>query len=170
MNNYSIFLTFLYVVIAALLLIFCLATSWKRWIKVLLIFVVTFSYFIANTTFEEMLGWPTPKTLPDKFVIISATIEEPNQQRGIEGAIYLWVSNLDSKRPGGPPRSFSLPYLKHNHSELAEAQRKSKQGIRQIGIVERPAGGSGSSWFKVNVDKEIRLKVKDAPESRLPEK
>ena len=61
MTNISLFLTFLYVAIAALLLILCLATGWKRWIKVLMVLVVTVSYFVANATFEDMLGWPTPR-------------------------------------------------------------------------------------------------------------
>ena len=87
MNNYSLLLTFLYVAIAALLLVLCLATGWRRWVKVLMIAVVTFSYFIANYTFEDMLGWPTPRMLPEKFLINGVVIEEPNKERGVEGAI-----------------------------------------------------------------------------------
>ena len=170
MNNTSLLLTFLYVVVAAALLILCLATGWKRWIKVLMIFVVTASYFVANFTFEDMLGWPTPRVLPEKFIINSALIEEPNKERGVEGAIYLWVTSLEGNRPSGAPRAYRLPYLKDNHAQLSEAQRKGRQGIRQIGSIDRPGGGSGSSWFKVNADNKIKLKVSDAPATRLPEK
>ena len=31
-------------------------------------------------------------------------------------------------------------------------------------------GGSGSAWFKVNADNKLKLKVSDAPVTRLPEK
>ncbi len=170
MTNISLLLTFLYVAIAALLLVLCLATGWRRWIKVLMIIVVTVSYFVANYTFEDMLGWPTPRVLPEKFLINSAVIEEPNKERGVEGAIYLWVTALDTNMPAGAPRSYRLPYLKDTHSQLAESQRKSRQGIRQVGTIERAGGGSGSSWFKVNADNKLKLKVSDAPATRLPEK
>lgn len=170
MTNSSLLLTSLYVAVALLLLVLCLATAWKRWIKILMILVVTVSYFVANFTFEDMLGWPTPRMLPEKFAIVSAVIEEPNKERGIDGAIYLWVTPLDSNRPVTVPRAYKLPYLKENHTQLSEAQRKSRQGIRQVGVVERPGGGSGSSWFKVNADNKIKLRVSDAPMTRMPEK
>lgn len=170
MTNSSLMLTFLYVAVAVLLLVLCLATAWKRWIKISMIVVVTLTYFVANHTFEDMLGWPTPRMMPEKFAIVSAVIEEPNKERGIDGAIYLWVTPLDTARPSAVPRAYKLPYLKDNHSQLSEAQRKSRQGIRQIGVVERAGGGSGSSWFKVNADNKIKLRVSDAPVTRLPEK
>lgn len=170
MTNSSLMLTFLYVTVAVLLLVLCLATAWKRWIKISMIVVVTMTYFIANHTFEDMLGWPTPRMLPEKFAIVSAVIEEPNKERGIEGAIYLWVTPLDSSRPSTKPRAYKLPYLKENHSQLSEAQRKARQGIRQIGVVERAGGGTGSAWFKVNADNKLKLRVSDAPVTRLPEK
>ncbi len=78
MTHISILLTFLYLTVAILLLVLCLATPWKRWIKLVMILVVTASYFVANYTFEDMLGWPTPRMLPEKFIIVSAVIEEPN--------------------------------------------------------------------------------------------
>jgi hypothetical protein len=170
MTNSSLMLSLLYVAIALMLLVLCLATSWKRWVKVLMIVLVTGSYFLATFTFEEMLGWPTPRMLPEKFAIVSAVIEEPNKERGLDGAIYLWITPLDSNRPSTVPRAYKLPYLKDNHSQLSEAQRKSRQGIRQIGVVERAGGGSGSAWYKVNVDNKIKLRVSDAPITRLPEK
>jgi len=80
------------------------------------------------------------------------------------------VTPLDSNRPVVVPRAYKLPYQKDNHTQLSEAQRKSRQGIRQIGVVERAGGGSGSSWFKVNADNKIKLRVSDAPATRLPEK
>ena len=97
-------------------------------------------------------------------------IEEPNKERGVEGAIYLWITPLDSNRPTTVPRAYKLPYQKDAHSQLSEAQRKARQGIRQVGTIERPGGGSGSAWFKVNADNKIKLRVSDAPVTRLPEK
>ena len=48
MTHISILLTFLYLTVAILLLVLCLATAWKRWIKLVMILVVTASYFVAN--------------------------------------------------------------------------------------------------------------------------
>lgn len=170
MTHISILLTFLYLTVAILLLVLCLATAWKRWIKLVMILVVTASYFVANYTFEDMLGWPTPRMLPEKFIVISAVIEEPNPAKGIDGAIYLWVSALDAQRPATVPRAYKLPYLKENHSELTESLRRSRQGIRQIAVIEGSGGGSGGSWLKMNTEKKVKIKISDAPAARMPEK
>ena len=97
-------------------------------------------------------------------------IEEPNKERGVEGAIYVWVTALDGNRPGGAPRAYRLPYLKDTHSQLSESQRKSRNGVRQVGSIERSGGGTGNAWFKINPDNKIKLRVSDAPATRLPEK
>ena len=41
MTHISILLTFLYLTVAILLLVLCLATAWKRWIKLAMILVVS---------------------------------------------------------------------------------------------------------------------------------
>jgi len=68
------------------------------------------------------------------------------------------------------PRGYKLPYLKENHSELSESQRRSRQGIRQVAVIEGGGGGSGGSWLKMNTEKKVKLKISDAPAARMPEK
>ncbi len=75
MTNSSLLLTLLYVAVSLLLLVLCLATAWKRWIKISMVVTVTLTYLVANFTFEDMLGWLTPRMLPEKFAIVSAVIE-----------------------------------------------------------------------------------------------
>jgi hypothetical protein len=170
MTHYALFLTLLYVVIAALLLIACLRTHWSRWIKIGMIVLVTGSYFVANVTFDEMQGWPTASDVPEKFVFHWAVIEEPNKDKGTDGAIYIWASALDDHHPDSVPRAYKLPYLKDAHSTINDAIRRARAGSRQIGSAERPGGGSGNAWFKVNASRKIVLTISDAPAARMPEK
>ena len=170
MTNSSLLLTFLYVAIALLLLVLCLATAWKRSLKILMIVVVTVSYFAANYTFEDMLGWPTPRMLPEKFAIVSAVIEEPNKERGIDGAIYLWVTPLDSNRPVTTPRAYKLPYMRALHEKINEGMKKGKMGISQMGTAEPKSGlGKGPSWLNPGKD-EQEIKILDVPAPQVPEK
>jgi hypothetical protein len=170
MNNYALFLTLLYVAIAALLLVLCLSTPWKRWIKIVMIAAVTASYFVANVTFDDMQGWPTAREVPEKFIFHWAVIEEPNKDRGTDGAIYIWASALDDNHPETIPRSYKLPYIKDAHSTINDALRRARAGNRQIGSAERAGGGSGNSWFKLNANRKIVLTINDAPAARMPEK
>lgn len=170
MTHDALFLTLLYVAIAALLLVLCLRTAWPRWLKVSMIVLVTISYFVANHTFDEMQGWPTASEVPEKFIFHWAVIEEPNKERGTEGAIYIWASTLDDHHPDGVPRAYQLPYMKDAHSNINDAIRRARAGTRQIGSAERAGGGSGNSWFKVNASRKIVLTISDAPAARMPEK
>ena len=170
MNNYALFLTVLYVTLAALLLVLCLATNWRRWVKVAMIAAVTVSYFVANLTFDEMQGWPTARDIPEKFIFHWAVIEEPNRERGTDGAIYIWASALEDNHPEAVPRAYKLPYMKDAHASISDAIRRARTGSRQIGSAERPGGGSGTAWFKVNASHKIVLTISDAPAARMPEK
>lgn len=169
MNSPALQLTLLYVAIAALLLILCLATKWSRRVKVGMVVVVTASYFFAQAVFHGMLGWPADERLPEKFVLLATMIDEPDAKRGTKGAIYIWVNGFQDNKPLPQPRAYLLPYEKKLHNDLGEAMKKSSQGIQQIGAADLPIGQARSYWQKAG-NYGANIKISDAPAPQLPEK
>jgi hypothetical protein len=170
MKDYSLHLTIAYVALAFLLLVLCLATRWRAWVKIAMIAAVTASYFIAQSAFHGMLGWPAASTPPQKFVLLALVAEEPDRERGTQGALYIWVNAMDGAKPAAQPRAFRLPYARDLHALLGEAMKKNRQGISQIGTLDAPAGGKGASWFRLAADPNVKIKISDAPTPQLPEK
>ncbi|MBK4734011.1 hypothetical protein [Noviherbaspirillum pedocola] len=170
MNDYSLHLTIAYVALAFLLLILCLATRWRAWIKIGMIALVTASYFIAQSAFQGMLGWPAAKSPPEKFVLLAVVAEEPDKERGTRGALYVWVNAMQGTKPAAEPRAYRLPYARDLHALLGEAMKKNRQGISQIGTLEAPAGGKGGAWFRLAADPNVKIRISDAPAPQLPEK
>ena len=52
-------------------------------------------FIYLHTIHSGIIGWPTNEPLPDRFRLISAQIYEPNALINSEGAIYLWVADMD---------------------------------------------------------------------------
>lgn len=170
MNNSPLLLTIAYLVIAFLLLILCLATHWSRLLKLGMIVVVTCAYFIAESAFDSMLGWPAAGGLPEKFVLLATVIEEPDRERSTKGAIFIWVNGVENGKPVAEPRAYRVAYGKPLHAMLNEAMKKSRQGISQIGSTEAPAAGKNGSWLRSAADPNVKIKITDAPAPQLPEK
>lgn len=170
MNNTPLLLTLTYVAIAFLLLVLCLATHWPRVLKLAMIGVVTASYFLAESTFDGMLGWPAATGIPEKFVLLATVVEEPDKARNNKGAIFIWVNGVEGGHPLAEPRAFRLAYGKPLHAILNEAMKKNRQGISQIGSTEAPAGGKNGSWLRSAADPTVKIKITDAPAPQLPEK
>lgn len=170
MTDHSLLLTLLYVALAFLLLVLCLATRWPLWVKAGMVLAVTASYFVAQAAFQGMLGWPAPNTPPEKFVLLAVVIEEPDKERKQKGALYLWVNALRDNKPVQEPRAYKLPYARDLHALLGEAMKKSRQGVSQIGSTEAPAAGAGNSWVRNAADPRLKIKISDAPSPQLPEK
>lgn len=170
MNETPLLLTIAYLVIAFLLLVLCLATRWPRSVKIGMVVMVTASYFVSQAAFREMLGWPAVEAPPEKFVLLSTVVQEPDKERGIKGSIFIWVNGLQGTKLEAEPRAFQLPYGKELHSTLNEAMKKNRQGTSQIGSTEPPVGGKGGSWLRNAADPNVKIKISDAPAPQLPEK
>ena len=82
-----------YVILAFLLLIFSMRTSFHWFLKATMIVVLTFFYITTYKSFNDLLGWPTKDSLPDRFRLIAAQIYEPNIVINSEGSIYIWITN-----------------------------------------------------------------------------
>ena len=122
-------LTLAFVLLGVLLLSLNLRSGWCWPIKALAIaltgaFVVTF--FVGLGT---LLGWPTERPLPERFTLHASLVHEPSKVAGDSGAIYLWLSPIDSAEDEtGPPRAHQLPYSRELHERLARAEAKRAGG------------------------------------------
>ena len=89
-------LTISYVVVAALLLVFCFYTNFSKKIKLVAIVALSIFYIISWNGFLGVLGWPTSEELPENFNISWVVIQEPNKRRTNEGGLFLWIREIDS--------------------------------------------------------------------------
>jgi hypothetical protein len=160
-------LLWLYVALAfaaALALVF---SRWARWLKALLVLGVTALYFVADQHLAGVWGWPARDTLPERFVLLAAVIEEPTKTQ--PGALYVWVNGLASGKPAREPRAYRLAYSKDLHGLLNEGMKKVRQGVTQMGSAEPKAGAKGLAWLRPGSD-EQNVKIRDMPVPQLPEK
>lgn len=171
MNSAILLLTVVFCVLAFLLLFLCLATRWPRWVKVLMVVVVSGFYILSWDALSNMLGWPSSAEMPRRFVLLAVVIEEPNRDRGTKGNLFVWVNSLDGGRVIAEPRAYRLPYEKDLHSLLDEAMKKARKGITQMGATEpSPEQKGGISWLRPSGNDKTKITIRDMPAAQLPEK
>jgi hypothetical protein len=160
---------------AALLFLVALAlvySHWPHWLKALLVGAVTLLYFYGHDTAHGLVGTPSTDALPERFVMLSAVVDEPTKKSA--GAVYLWVSPLSDEKVEGKgliaPRAYKLPYHRKLHEQIVEGVKKGKDGVSQMGTAEIKAGaGRGLSWLSPGND-EQEVKISDLPVPQMPEK
>ena len=100
-----------YIIVAVLLLSFNIGPRWAWWVKGTAIVVTTSFFVISYYSIIGIMGWPVMDTLPERFQLHWAKINEPDKLLDTPGAIYLWLEQLDeSNIPMGVPRAHKLPY------------------------------------------------------------
>ena len=97
-------------------------------------------YLWHYNALQGYLGWPAANGIPRNFELISSIVVEPNLKGDEEGAIYLWVRDLDGDQL--VPRAFRLPYKKLLHQKIDDTMRRQQQGERFVG--KPRAGGSAN--------------------------
>lgn len=155
---------------AALLVVTAFALLWSRWpawSKGLLVLGVTAFYFFAFDAISGMWGWPAAESLPERFVLVAAVVEEPTKQS--PGALYLWVNSLEGNRPSREPRAYRVPYEKDLHALVNEGLKKARQGIAQMGTAEPRIGAGRFGWLRSGTDMQD-IRIRDLPAPQLPEK
>ncbi|MDE2371249.1 MAG: hypothetical protein KGN16_19930 [Burkholderiales bacterium] len=153
--------------LAFLALLALLWSSWPGWLKGLLVVGVTLFYFHAYEAIREVWGWPAAETLPERFVLLAAVIDEPTAKQ--PGAIYVWVNALEDGKPAAQPRAYRLPYAKDLHGLLNDAKKKIRDGVSQVGTTEPKVRKGGLSWLRPGNDETV-IKLGDLPVPQLPEK
>jgi hypothetical protein len=152
------------VFVTALALVY---SRWPQWAKAVVAVCVGVLYFFADASLNHVWGWPGRQSLPERFVLLAAVIDEPSKTR--PGALHVWINALDNGKPATVPRAYTLPYSKDLHSLLNEGVKKSRQGISQLGSAEPKAGPKGLAWLRPGSD-EQNITIKDLPAPQLPEK
>ena len=144
-----------YVVLAAILLSIALWNRVRWWIKAATI-VVTFGFFfISFASVRQILGWPTSAEMPDRFELVWAFVQEPDEATQSSGAIYVWAMTLPGDGPVDQaelympgaidtrvkadqrPRAYIAPYTRYLHQQVEAAKIRMVDGVRQIGVTDR---------------------------------
>jgi len=140
-----------YIVLAVLLLSINLYSKWSYQVKAITILVTSAFYVISYFSFPPLLGWPTSQALPSHFRLLSSEVHQPDKLTGKEGAIYLWVKEVEDITIQVLPRAYTLPYSSLLHEQIISAQSKIDRDIPQLGEYEE--------------DDSMRVKVLDSSET-----
>ena len=173
MNIEIFFIIICYVLIGFLLVIFNLRTNFHWVIKATMIILVTLFYVLTYKSFKNLLGWPSSESLPDRFRLVAAQIYEPNALINSEGAIFLWVTDMNDLAGLGTPRSFSIKYNKELHEKVSKSLHNLKNGVPQMGEnLDEDKKGIVSSVLKKEKATAVSTKLNffDMPNQLLPEK
>lgn len=168
MTEIQITLIVAYVLMAALL---GLTLTYGRihWgLKFTLLALVISGYALSYNGWKQIQGWPSKTALPDHFLLHASVIEEPNDQQGTKGRIFIWASNLADNQIASEPRAYEMQYQQKLHASLEEAMRNMRDGNIQLGgrakqgdkVVKSARTGEQPSEFEFN----------PLPDPALPEK
>ena len=114
----EISLLFFSIILFVVLCLFTLITLVKKRKSLLFVFIPLVLFLMGSVayTYTELMGHPTTKELPSKFLVVKHFIDEPD-------AIYLWVLTPGIKKPIG----YELPYSKELHRLISKMMQKAKQ-------------------------------------------
>ena len=119
-----------FVLIASLILWFVIGSKGYWFSKAALILFSLYFCLSVGLSVNEFMGWPTEETLPKKFLVHWAVIDEPDLKMDDEGSIYLWlkpISETEEKRSSwddyllsfydgeSQPRAYKLSYSRELH-------------------------------------------------------
>jgi hypothetical protein len=172
MNGPLLLLITCYALLALILLALCLYTRWSAWIKTLAILVTGGFFVLTYDSMTGLLGFPSPGKLPNRFMFHYAVVQQPDKNTSNKGAIYFWATEMTPDGPTKLPRAYELPYDKDTYNQLTEANKRTKQGIVQMGQTqELPTGPSTNTFTKyMSGGKQQKIRMMDMPEPSLPEK
>jgi hypothetical protein len=161
-----------YALLAILVLALLLYTRWSYWIKTLTILLTGVVILFTYDTMTALLGFPTPGKLPERFLLHHSVILQPDKNTSSKGMIFLWASELTRDGPAKQPRAYEMPWDKETSNSFTEANRRTKQGIMQMGQVQQVGPKSNINTFTkyMSSSKQQKVKLQDMPEPALPEK
>lgn len=142
-----LYLTAAYAALGTLLLIVLAHIDIPRGIKLALIAGMGAFYAAVFFLSQSLVGWAAASVVPERFQVLWTRVVEPNPSRQSEGAIYLWVEELDEHNiPSGAPRAFIVPYSAELADKVTTAQAEIKKGNPQGGTRQAfvPTYGSGA--------------------------
>ncbi len=127
-----------YILLAVLLLSINLYSKWSWSVKAGAIILTSVFYMVTYMSFPPLLGWPTKQTPPERFRVLSAYVEQPDKQTGDDGAIYLWLAQIENMIITAPPRAYKLAYSDLLHEKIISVNSKIHKDIDQLGEFKEP--------------------------------
>jgi len=146
----SLILSFLVLITAVLWFVIGSKGSW--FVKFIFITVAIFVALGTSYSLENLKGWPTTETIPDKFQVYWVVIDEPNKKSGDVGGIYMWLGDRSETSDDfvwqdpfrkfliedfDKPRAFEIPYDFDLHMNLDAMLPIFKAGIGVGGELEK---------------------------------
>ena len=96
--------------------------------------IATLFSIVVLLSLKDFIGWPSKSGLPQEFQLHWAIINEPDKIKNTEGAIYMWITELDNKnKNNGLPRAYKIDYTRKNHEEIMKGLINLGDGIQQKG-------------------------------------
>lgn len=169
MNESILLLVAVNVVVLALLALVLIYSRLHWVLRLLLVLMVSGSYWIAYQGWDRAQGWPSSNPVPEKFLLHGAVIEEPDKENGVTGTIHLWLTDLSTHQPAEQPRAHVLPYSKQLHSNAQEALRNMRNGELQLGTLQLEAGNKQAAGGYAGENPQL-IEFSDLPKQALPEK
>ncbi len=123
-----------YGLLALLLLSLNIFSLWRWWVKAGAMLVTGAVFLAAYLIISGLLGWPSESQLPPRFSLIGTHVEEPDQQNGKPGHIYLWVQEIDEHQlPVAAPRAYAMPYTVSEMKGVTKSQEMLDRGEAVLG-------------------------------------
>lgn len=161
-----------YLVLLLLLVnvVFFTPTSWL--IKLSLCFIVVAYSLLIYTRLPEQFGWPVAVKPPERFRLLGSHIQEPNKTLGMEGSIFLWITDLQNGVGTITPRAYQFPYSNQLHQAVENAIIKTRKGLPQFGEVIYPKVVVSSQAKPSDIlgQGNVTLEFHDLPDPLFPER
>jgi len=150
---------FAFFLLSSLLLWLIIGIKGHWLVKALVISFVLYFCISIDFSLENLLGWPSDQSLPEKFQVHWIEIKEPNKKTKELGCIYVWATNSSKfyKKDGWDdwrkvfmsfqsydprePRAYRLSYSKEDH-------KKAQRAVELIKGGNKVGGGNGKGKGK----------------------
>ncbi|MFW1676508.1 hypothetical protein ACFVYJ_01840 [Pontibacter sp. JAM-7] len=171
MNEVLLGLTLAYVFLTAVLLL-AVISGRLHWIfKLTLLLLAIGFYWISYQGWKQAQGWPTDAVVPEQFLMHYAVVEEPDKEKGREGGIFLWLTDLKGHQLAVEPRAYRIPYDQKTHTNIQLAMKDIRNGSVQLGQRSpKPEDPVSVENKKAFGEKKYLLEFSDLPDPALPEK
>ena len=159
-----------YVLIGLLLLSINLYSKWSWQVKAFTIVITSVFYIVTYFSFPPLLGWPTTQYPPQQFRLIAAHVAQPNKETGEEGAVYLWLTEIEDMTTTGEPRAYKLDYSNELHEKIINVNTKLDKDIAQLGEFKEPDDAFNEVTEQKRGMKSVHIEFYDLPDPLFPDK
>lgn len=170
MTEVQTVLIIVYVLLAALLLLVLVYGRIHSAFKLVLVVLVSVLYHFSYQGWKQVQGWPSQTKLPEHFLLHASVIDEPDQDKGTKGKIFIWASELEGSFPAAEPRAYIMPYDQEIHSSLEDALRNMRNGVVELGAKKSKEAGKNADYRKGVGEENFILEFTPLPDPALPEK